>query len=50
MVGLILWALLILIIVICACPGFIAFLLCVALPVGVAIYALAAWIQNKLTK
>lgn len=50
MLGLILWAVLIIIIAACACPGFLTFLLCVALPVGVGVYALVAWIENKLTK
>lgn len=50
MVGIILWAILIIIIAVCACPGFVAFLLCVALPAGVGAYFLAAWINNKLNK
>lgn len=50
MVGIILWAILIIFIVICACPGFLTFLLFVALPVGIAVYSLASWINDKLTK
>lgn len=50
MLGIILWAVLILIIAICACPGYLTFLVCVALPVGIAIFALVSWIQNKLIK
>lgn len=50
MVGIILWAVLILIIAIYAIPGYLTFLVCVALPVGIAIFALVSWIQNKITK
>lgn len=50
MLCIILWTVLILIIVIYACPGFLTFLLCVGIPVGIAIFALVSWIQNKLTK
>ena len=50
MLGLILWAILIIFIVICACPGFLTFLFCVGLPVGIAVFALATWIQNKFSK
>ncbi len=50
MIGIILWAILIIFIVICACPGFLTFLFCVALPVGIAVFALVSWIQNKLSK
>lgn len=48
MVGLILWAIVILIIVICACPGFLTFLFCIATPVGIAIFALFSWIDKKI--
>lgn len=50
MIGLILWAILIIIIAVCACPGFFTFLICVALPVGVAVYALVAWLNDKFSK
>ena len=50
MVGIILWAILIIFIVICACPGFLTFFFCVALPVAIGIYALFAWIGNKVNK
>lgn len=50
MIGIILWAILIIFIVICACPGFLTFFFCVALPVGIAVFALVSWIQNKLNK
>ncbi len=50
MVGIILWAILIIFIVICVCPGFLTFFFCVALPVAIGIYALFAWIDNKVNK
>lgn len=50
MVGIILWAILIIFIVICSCPGFLTFFFCVALPVAIGIYALFAWIDNKVNK
>lgn len=46
MLGIILWAVLILIIAICVCPGYLTFLLCVGIPIGIAIFALVSWIQN----
>lgn len=50
MIGLILWAILIFIIVACACPGFLTSLFCVALPIVFGVYALAAWLNNKFSK
>lgn len=50
MIGIILWALLIIFIVICTCPGYLTFLFCVALPVSIGIYALFAWIDDKINK
>lgn len=50
MIGVIVWAVLILFIVICTCPGFLSFFFCVALPVGIAVYALASWVRDKLMK
>ncbi len=50
MVGIILWAILIIFIVICACPGFLTFFFGVAVPVAIGIYALFAWIDNKVNK
>lgn len=50
MFGLILWLIVITLIVIFACPGFLTFFLCVALPVGMGVFALTYWIEKKLTK
>ncbi len=50
MAGLILWAVLILFIVICTCPGFLTFFFCVALPVGIALYLLLTWLIGLLRK
>lgn len=50
MLGLILWAILIIIIAACACPGFLTFLFCVALPIGIGVYALVAWLNEKFSK
>lgn len=50
MLGLILWAILVIIIVICACPGFFTFFFCVALPVGITVYALVSWLNDKFSK
>lgn len=50
MIGLILWAILIIVIAECACPGFLMFLFCVALPIGVAVLLLASWVKDKLSK
>lgn len=50
MIGLIIWAILIIFIAACACPGLVTFFLCVALPVGIAVYLLTAWIESKLNK
>ncbi len=49
MIGIILWAILIIFIVICSCPGFLTFFFCVALPVGVAVFFLASWVKDKLS-
>lgn len=49
MIGIILWAILILFIVTYACPRFWTFMLCVALPVGIAVFTLVSWIQDKLS-
>ena len=50
MFGIILWAILIILIVIASCPGFLTVFFCVALPVGVGVYLLASWIQAKLRR
>ena len=50
MIGVIVWAVLILFIVICTCPGFLKFFMCVALPVAIAVYVLASWLRDKLMK
>lgn len=50
MIGLILWAILIIIIAAYANPGFIPFLLFVALPIGIGVYALVAWLNEKFSK
>ncbi len=47
MVGIIIWAILIIFIAICVNPGFLTFLLFVGLPVGIGVYALTAWLQKK---
>ena len=50
MIGVIILSALVLFIVICTCPGFLTFFFCVALPVAIGIYALFAWIDNKVNK
>lgn len=47
MVGLILWAILIIFIVICACPGFITALI-VNTAIVLSVYGLIWWIINKI--
>lgn len=49
MIGIVLWAILIIFIVICTCPGFLTFLFCVALPVGIAVFVLASWLRDKFS-
>lgn len=49
MIAIILWALLIIIIAIYANPGFLTFLFCVALPLGIVVYLLAVWINDKIS-
>lgn len=49
MIGVVLWAILIIFIVICTCPGFLTFLFCVALPVGIAVFVLASWLRDKFS-
>ena len=46
MCGIILWLVLIFIIVCCACPGFLTFLIFVALPIGIGVFFLASWVRD----
>ncbi len=48
MIGIIVWLVLIFIIVCAACPGFLTFLICVALPVGIVLFIVLNWIKDKL--
>lgn len=48
MLGLILWIILIFIIVVFSCPGFLTFLFCVALPFGILFYIFILWIKGEL--
>lgn len=50
MYGIILWMVLIVLIVILSCPGFLTFFFCVALPVGAGVYLLTSWLQEKLRR
>lgn len=47
MFGLILWAIVIIIIVICACPGFITFVL-TSIMIAFSVYGLILWIVQKI--
>lgn len=47
MIGLILWAILIIFIVICACPGFITSLI-ISSAIVLSVYGLIWWIVNKI--
>ncbi len=48
MIGIIVWLVMIFVIVSLACPGYLTFLFCVALPIGVVLYILLEWIKDKL--
>lgn len=49
MIGIILWAILIIFIVICACPGFLTALM-VNTAIVLSVYGLIAWIVVKIKK
>ncbi len=49
MVGIILWAILIIFIVICACPGFITALI-VNSAIVLGVYGLIVWVIQKIKK
>lgn len=50
MIGLILWAVLIILIVALSCPGFLAFFFFVALPIGALVFFGASWLESKFSK
>lgn len=50
MIGIILWLILIFIIAVCSCPGFITFLVCVGIPVAVGAYFLGVWLDKIISK
>lgn len=49
MIGIVIWAILIIVIVICACPGFITALI-VNSAIVLSVYGLILWIAPKIKK
>ena len=47
MIGIIVWAILIIFIAICVNPGFLTFLFLIALPVGIGVFLLMNWLKRK---
>lgn len=47
MIGIILWAILIIFIAICVNPGFLTVFFLIALPVGICVFLLMNWLKSK---